>query len=66
MNVFEWVLVVNLFISLYLSYVVYSLSRDLEDLDEILDRQFQIIGAFMNRVIKEKVDAGEWSPHETL
>lgn len=66
MTVFEWVLVGNLFVSLYLAYIVWDTSRDIEYMDEVLDRQFQIIGAFMGRITKEKVDAGEWSPHETL
>ena len=66
MTVFEWVLVGNLFMTLYLAYVVYDSNRDMFYLEEMLDEKFQIIGAFMNKVTREKVDAGEWSPHETL
>lgn len=66
MTVFEWVLVGNLFISLYLTYVVWDTRRELEYFEHLLDEQVQIFGAFMRKVIKEKVDAGEWSLHETL
>lgn len=66
MTVFEWVLVGNLFITLYLTYVVWDTRRDIEYMEEVLEGQFNIIGAFMSKITKEKIDAGEWSPHETL
>ena len=66
MTVFEWVLVGNLFISLYLAYVVYDQKQELEDLGEIFGMQSEIIGRFIRKISAEKVAAGEWTHDETF
>ena len=66
MSIFEWVLVGNLFITLYLSYVVYETKRDVEDLEEAFLMQAEIIGRFIRKIAAEKVAAWEWTEHETF
>ena len=66
MTIIEWVLVVNLFISLYLAYRVYSTQSELEELEDLFEAQAEIIGRFINKIAKEKLDSGEWTPNETF
>jgi hypothetical protein len=66
MTIFEWILVGNLFITLYLAYVTYKTASDLEDLEEAFVMQAEIIGRFIRKIAAEKVEAGEWTEHETF
>lgn len=66
MTIFEWLLVINLFIALYLAYTTWQTQRELEDLEEIFAMQSEIIGRFIRKIADEKVEAGEWTEHETF
>jgi beta-xylosidase len=66
MTIFEWILVVNLVLGLYLAYVTYKTASDLEDLEEAFVMQAEIIGRFIRKITAEKVEAGEWTEHETF
>lgn len=66
MTMFEWILVINLFITLYLAYTNWSTQRQLEELEEIFAMQAEIIGRFIRKIANEKVESGEWTEHETF
>lgn len=66
MTVFEWILVVNLFISLYLAYTTYRQGQELEELEELFGMQAEVIGRFVRKIAAEKVASGEWTENETF
>jgi hypothetical protein len=66
MTIFEWILVGNLFITLYLAYVTYNTQKELEYLEELFGMQSEVIGRFVRKIADEKVAAGEWTEHETF
>jgi hypothetical protein len=66
MTIFEWILVANLVLGLYLAYVTYQLQQELDELGEIFGMQSEINARFMRKIVKEKLDSGEWTEHETF
>lgn len=66
MTIFEGILVVNLFITLYLSYVVYRLRHIMEEMDDEAEMNKEIMARFIVKIAKEKIDKGEWTENETL
>jgi len=66
MTIFEWILVGNLVLGLYLAYVTYQLQQELDELGELLGMQAEVSARFMRKIVKEKLDSGEWTEHETF
>lgn len=66
MTIFEGVLIANLVLSLYLAYVTYKQGQDLDEITELFGMQAEISARFMKKIVKEKLDSGEWTEHETF
>lgn len=66
MTIFEWILIGNLVLGLYLAYVTYQLQQELDELGELLGMQAEVSARFMRKIVKEKLDSGEWTEHETF
>lgn len=66
MTVFEWILIANLVLGLYLAYVTYKQGQDLDEITELFALQAELSGRFMKKIVKEKLDSGEWTEHETF
>jgi uncharacterized membrane protein len=66
MTIFEGILIANLVLSLYLAYVTYKQGQDLDEITELFGMQAEISARFMKKIVKEKLDSGEWTEHETF
>ena len=66
MTIFEGILIANLVLSLYLAYVTYKQGQDLDEIAELFALQAELSGRFMKKIVKEKLDSGEWTEHETF
>jgi len=66
MTTFEGILIANLVLSLYLAYVTYKQGQDLDEITELFGMQAEISARFMKKIVKEKLDSGEWTEHETF
>ena len=66
MTIFEWILIVNLVLGLYLAYVTYQQGQELDELGELLGMQSEVYGRFMKKIIAERLASGEWTEHETF
>ena len=66
MTIFEWILIANLVLGLYLAYVTYQQGQELDELGELFVMQSEVNARFMKKIVKEKLDSGEWTEHETF
>lgn len=66
MTIFEWILIANLVLGLYLAYVTYQQGQELDELGELLGMQSEVYGRFMKKIIAERLASGEWTEHETF
>ena len=66
MTIFEWILIGNLVLGLYLAYVTYQQGQELDELGELFGMQAEVSARFMKKIVKEKLDSGEWTEHETF
>ena len=66
MTIFEWILIANLVLGLYIAYVTYQQGQELDELGELFVMQSEINARFMKKIVAEKLDSGEWTEHETF
>jgi hypothetical protein len=66
MAIFEWILIANLVLGLYIAYVTYQQGQELDELGELFVMQSEINARFMKKIVAEKLASGEWTEHETF
>jgi hypothetical protein len=66
MTIFEGILLVNLVITLYLAYATHKLTEELKVTDEMVSYISEAFARFIEKIAKEKIEAGEWTENETF